>query len=155
MQIKIIAIGRLRHGPEAELISDYTARFKRLSRQIGMGEIEILELEAAKSSPEREAELIVKALPPGYRVIGLDERGRMMPSERFAETLSELRAEGLPGVAFLIGGASGFAPEIRARCDALLSFGAMVWPHALVRAMLCEQLYRAGAILTGSPYHKA
>ena len=57
--------------------------------------------------------------------------------------------------AILIGGADGLDPSLRDRADLVLSFGAMVWPHMLVRVMLAEQLYRAATILAGGPYHRA
>jgi 23S rRNA (pseudouridine1915-N3)-methyltransferase len=77
-----------------------------------------------------------------------------MSSPQFAEKLSGWRDQGAQDIAFIIGGADGLLPEMRANADAKLSFGAMVWPHMLARVMLCEQLYRAASILAGSPYHR-
>ena len=54
----------------------------------------------------------------------------------------------------MIGGADGLSPEVLARADETLAFGVQTWPHALVRAMLAEQVYRAVTILAGSPYHR-
>ncbi|HSG55993.1 MAG TPA: 23S rRNA (pseudouridine(1915)-N(3))-methyltransferase RlmH, partial [Paracoccaceae bacterium] len=83
-----------------------------------------------------------------------DERGAVMSSPDFADKLAGWRDAGRGDLALIIGGADGIAPDLRARADASLSFGKMVWPHMLVRVMLAEQLYRAASILAGSPYHR-
>jgi 23S rRNA (pseudouridine1915-N3)-methyltransferase len=101
-----------------------------------------------------EAVLLGKALPAGAAVIALDERGKVRTSPDFAADLAKYRDDGQQDVAFIIGGADGIDPALRAKCDASLSFGKMVWPHMLVRVMLAEQLYRAASILAGSPYHR-
>ena len=75
--------------------------------------------------------------------------------ERFAAALARFRDQGRPEAVCLIGGADGLDPALRDRADLVLSFGAMVWPHMLVRVMLAEQLYRAATILAGGPYHRA
>ena len=85
----------------------------------------------------------------------LDERGSVMSSPDFAQRLARWRDGGVQDLALFIGGADGLDPGLRAGADAMLSFGAMVWPHALVRVMLAEQLYRAATILAGSPYHRS
>jgi 23S rRNA (pseudouridine1915-N3)-methyltransferase len=85
----------------------------------------------------------------------MDERGKVMTSPSFADQLGGWRDQGRLDVAFVIGGADGLDPTFRAKADAALSFGKMVWPHMLVRVMLSEQLYRAASILSGSPYHRA
>ncbi len=77
-----------------------------------------------------------------------------MTSPEFAAQLGTWR-DAARDVAFVIGGAGGIDPALRDRADAAFSLGAMVWPHLLVRVMLAEQLYRAAAILAGSPYHRA
>ena len=78
-----------------------------------------------------------------------------MSSPDFANQLGIWRDQGRQDVAFVIGGADGIDPSLRAQADASLSFGKMVWPHMLARVMLCEQLYRAASILAGAPYHRA
>ena len=102
-----------------------------------------------------EAELLARVLPAGALIVAMDERGRTLTSPQFAEQIARWRDSGRQDVAFLIGGADGLAPDLRARADASISLGAMVWPHMLVRVMLAEQLYRAATILAGSPYHRA
>ena len=102
-----------------------------------------------------EADLLRRVLPKGALICCLDERGRVEPSPGFAKRLGGWRDAGRSDVAFVIGGADGIDPSLRAEADHMLSFGAMVWPHMLVRVMLSEQLYRAASILAGSPYHRA
>lgn len=101
-----------------------------------------------------EADLIARALPEGATICVLDERGTMDTSPDFADRLAGWRDRGCADLAFVIGGADGLDPAVRSRAHFVLSLGAMVWPHMLVRVMLTEQLYRAASILAGSPYHR-
>ena len=103
----------------------------------------------------RKPRSLRRVLPKGALICCLDERGRVEPSPSFAKRLGGWRDAGRSDVAFVIGGADGIDPSLRAEADHMLSFGAMVWPHMLVRVMLSEQLYRAASILAGSPYHRA
>jgi 23S rRNA (pseudouridine1915-N3)-methyltransferase len=156
MKIRICAIGRLRGGPEAALVDDYLGRLARTGRPLGLGPATLQEIDDRKGGgPAAEGALLARAIPAGARVCALDERGAQMDSPDFAARLAAWRDAGAPEAVFLIGGADGLAPDLRTRADLVLSFGAMVWPHMLVRAMLAEQLYRAAAILAGTPYHRA
>ena len=101
-----------------------------------------------------EAELLSRASAGCKPLIALDERGKTLTSPAFADMLANWRDAGHPEACFLIGGADGLAPELRAKADFSLSLGKMVWPHMLARVMLTEQLYRAASILAGSPYHR-
>jgi 23S rRNA (pseudouridine1915-N3)-methyltransferase len=101
-----------------------------------------------------EAELLARAVPQGAVLVTLDERGKLLTSPDFATQLARWRDAGRQDVAFVIGGADGIDPSLRARADFSISFGQMVWPHMLVRVMLAEQLYRAANILSGGPYHR-
>ena len=155
MRVHICAVGRLRGGPEADLISDYATRFDRTGRALGLGPLSIAEVEDRKGGGMAgEADLLRRAVPRGAVICCLDERGRVDSSPGFADRLGGWRDAGRSDVAFVIGGADGIDPGLRAEADHLLSFGAMVWPHMLVRVMLSEQLYRAASILAGSPYHR-
>jgi len=156
MRVTICAVGRLRAGPEKALIEDYTTRFDRTGRALGLGPLTITEIEDRKGGGmAAEAALLDKALPQGAKVIALDERGKLMSSPDFSQTLARIRDDGNSDLAFLIGGADGLAPDLRARADLSLSLGQMVWPHMLARVMLSEQLYRAASILAGLPYHRS
>ena len=155
MRVHICAVGRLRGGPEADLISDYSTRFDRTGRALGLGPLSIAEVEDRKGGGMAgEADLLRRAVPRGAVICCLDERGRVESSPGFADRLGGWRDAGRSDVAFVIGGADGIDPGLRAEADHLLSVGAMVWPHMLVRVMLAEQLYRSATILAGGPYHR-
>lgn len=156
MKVTLCVVGRLRAGPERILIDDYLTRFDRSGRGLGLGPCRVVEVEDRKGggSPA-EAALLRKAIPRGALVCALDERGKTMTSPEFATQLGQWRDAGRGDLAFVIGGADGIARDLRLDADTRLSFGAMVWPHMLVRVMLAEQLYRAASILAGLPYHRA
>lgn len=155
MRVTICAVGRLRKGPEKALIDDYLDRFDKTGRGLGLGPVDLREVEDKKGGGmPAEAALLDKAIPDGSLICTLDERGKLMSSPDFADMLGKWRDQGCGNVAFVIGGADGIDPALRARADAALSFGKMVWPHMLARVMLSEQLYRAASILAGSPYHR-
>ena len=152
----LVVVGRLRAGPELDLIKDYLTRFDRTGRALGLGPAQVIEVEDKKGGGmAAEAALLEKAIPSGALICCLDERGKVMSSPDFADQLGQWRDRGRQDVAFVIGGADGIDPALRERADALLSFGKMVWPHMLVRVMLAEQLYRAANILSGGPSHRA
>ena len=156
MQISIIAIGRLRHGPELELFNAYQTRFNRMARALGFASLNIVELECKKGGGKpAEAALIAKAIPKTAYVTALDERGEMQSSSQFANTLARHRDQGAGHMVFIIGGADGIDPTLLDKTQAQLSFGPMVWPHLVARVMVCEQIYRAASILAGTPYHRA
>lgn len=144
----------MRSGPEADLVSDYLDRFDKTGRALGLGPVTFQEVEAKKGGMAAEAALLDKAISGSNVVCSLDERGKILSSPAFADLLAKWRDEGRGEVAFVIGGADGIDPSLRAKADFSLSFGQMVWPHMLVRVMLAEQLYRAASILAGSPYHR-
>jgi 23S rRNA (pseudouridine1915-N3)-methyltransferase len=155
LRIAILAVGRLKSGPEADLVADYLARFARTGRSLGLGPASVTEIDTRRGGgPEAEAALIAAKLPQGARLVALDERGRMISSPDFAAMLRGLADSGQRDLAFAIGGADGLAPGLRARADDAISLGPMVWPHLMVRAMLAEQLYRAASILGDGPYHR-
>lgn len=155
MRVQICAVGRLRAGPEAALIDDYTTRFDRTGRALGLGPLTISEVEDKKGGGMKaEAALLERALPKGAVIVTLDERGKLISSPEFAQKLAGWRDSGRSDVAFIIGGADGIAPSLRAQAEFSISLGKMVWPHMLARAMLTEQLYRAASILAGAPYHR-
>ena len=153
--VHICAVGRLRSGPERDLLDDYLKRFDRTGRALGLGPVSVHEVEDKKGGGMRaEASLLEGVIPKGAVICALDERGKLMSSPEFAAMLADWRDMGRADVAFVIGGADGIDPGLRAQADAKLSFGKMVWPHMLVRVMLGEQLYRAASILAGAPYHR-
>ena len=156
MRVHLCAVGRLRAGPEKALVDDYLTRFDRTGRPLGLGPAKVTEVDDRKGGGmSAEADLLRRAIPSGALVCILDERGKTLSSPDFARTLAGWRDSGRSDLALLIGGADGLDPGLRAEAGFALSFGAMVWPHMLVRVMLTEQLYRAATILAGGPYHRA
>lgn len=152
MRLWLAAVGRAKPGPELDL---YTQYVRRLSPPLTLKEVEEKRPLPVPERKAREAELLLAAIPAGAVVVGLDERGKSPGSEEFARRLGQWRDTGTADLAFVIGGADGHGDAVRERASVLLSFGAMTWPHMLVRAMLAEQLWRAQAILSGHPYHRA
>ncbi|WP_420326487.1 23S rRNA (pseudouridine(1915)-N(3))-methyltransferase RlmH [Mameliella sp.] len=155
MRVHLCVVGRLRKGPEKPLVDDYLTRFDRTGRALGLGPTQVIEVEDRKGGGMAgEAALLRRALPSGARVCALDERGHTWTSPEFSEKLADWRDGGAQDLAFVIGGADGIDPGLRAEAQDLMSFGRMVWPHMLVRVMLAEQLYRAASIQAGAPYHR-
>ncbi|MBL9054206.1 MAG: 23S rRNA (pseudouridine(1915)-N(3))-methyltransferase RlmH [Tabrizicola sp.] len=155
MRLHLCAVGRLRSGPERDLVDDYLQRLDRTGRPLGLGPSVEHEVEDKKNlGMAAEAVLLARVIPEGAALCFLDERGKTLSSPEFAATLAAWRDAGRQDAAFVIGGADGIDPTLRAKADVSISFGRMVWPHMLVRVMLAEQLYRAATILAGSPYHR-
>jgi 23S rRNA (pseudouridine1915-N3)-methyltransferase len=153
MKLGVIAIGKPGRGPEAVLADDYAQRATLAGRALGLGPLELIDLEPRKAGKAPEAELILKAAE-GAHLIACDERGKTYSSRAFAEHIAMLRDRGERRLVFAIGGADGLDAGVRAAAGSTLAFGPQTWPHALARAMLAEQLYRAVTILAGSPYHR-
>lgn len=160
MRIVIAAVGRLKEGPERELAANYRKRAEAVGRAFGLREIEIVEIRESRAQDvERrrveESIAIANVIPDRSVVVILDEHGTSTDSATLAARLGQWRAEDRPAACFLIGGADGLAPTLRERARLTLAFGTATWPHQLVRVMLLEQIYRAGTILAGHPYHRA
>ena len=153
MKLAIAAIGKPGRGPEALLAADYAARATAAGRALGLGPLELLDLEPRKSGKAPEAELLLAAAE-GAHLIACDERGRTYGSRAFADHIATLRDRGERRLVCAIGGADGLDASVLAAASSTLAFGPQTWPHALARAMLAEQLYRAVTILAGSPYHR-
>ncbi|MBN8630965.1 MAG: 23S rRNA (pseudouridine(1915)-N(3))-methyltransferase RlmH [Rhodobacterales bacterium] len=155
MRLHLCAVGRLRSGPERDLVDDYLQRLDRTGRPLGLGPATEHEVEDKKGGGKAaEGALLSRAIPDGAALCVLDERGKTLSSPELADMLARWRDGGRQDAAFVIGGADGVDPGLRDRADLAVSFGRMVWPHMLVRVMLAEQLYRAATILAGSPYHR-
>lgn len=136
------------------MVEDYRARLNQLARTARIGPLDIVELEdRARKGRDAEGALLLDALR-SEKTIVLDERGAALGSAEFARRLERWRDQGVASAGFAIGGADGHADVVRAAADLTLSLGPMTWPHALARALLAEQLYRAATILTGHPYHR-
>lgn len=155
MKIGVLAVGRLKAGPERALCDDYRARAEAAGRALGVGPVAEREIDARKlATSEAETQALLDAVPEGARVVVLDERGKALPSRELATRIEAWRDGGARDLVFLIGGAEGMTQAARDRADLVLAFGPATWPHRLARAMLYEQIYRALTILGGSAYHK-
>jgi 23S rRNA (pseudouridine1915-N3)-methyltransferase len=152
VRIVIAAVGRARKGPEQALIELYR---QRLRWPMEIREVEEKRPLNSAGRKRREAALLRAVIPGDAVIAALDERGKSLGSKAFAAQLGQWQDTGRRDVAFLIGGADGLDPELRAGADLVISLGPMTWPHLLARSMLVEQLYRAECILAGHPYHRA
>lgn len=143
--VEIIAVGRLKkNSPFYTLFDDYARRLQ--------GKFTLVELEGYNQQDELQK--ITEKLSPSNTLIIMDERGKALPSVKFARKLEEFQTIKPGKMQFVIGGADGLSDEIRARADMLIGFGAQTWPHMLARVMLIEQIYRAQQILANHPYHR-
>jgi 23S rRNA (pseudouridine1915-N3)-methyltransferase len=150
MMLRLIAVGRLRGGPEAELFDRYSARLRP--------KFALTEIAEARGTPaevkRREGLALLAALPDPAFVVALDSGGSTPDSEELARLLERWLGSGQT-ICFLIGGAEGLDATVLKRAGYVLSLGRLTWPHFLVRSMLAEQIYRARSIATGHPYHRA
>lgn len=153
MKIAVVAIGRLPRSPETELVKLYAERATASGRALGLGPVEVIEVESRKPGKAAEAEALRSHLADSH-VVACDERGKARPSRAFAEEIGALRDRGVRRLVFVIGGADGLDAELVRAAQGTLAFGPQTWPHAMARAMLTEQIYRAVSILAGSPYHR-
>lgn len=148
--LRLIAVGRLGSGPEEALFTRYAVRLRPGLR--------VEEVPDGRGHPveikRREADALLSAVPAGAYAVALDSGGSEYDSMTFAARLAGWRDTGR-SVCFLIGGAEGFDKRVMARADHIWSLGQLTWPHLLVRTLLAEQLYRAQAIASGHPYHRA
>jgi len=160
VRLQILCVGRLKAGPERQLIARYSERIGPAGRAVGLGPVDLREI--AESSARRpddrkidEALRLAALLPEGSALWVLDEKGANLTSEDFARDLAKLRDDGAASLAFAVGGADGLDASLRQRANRTIAFGAMTLPHQIVRVLLLEQLYRAATIMSGHPYHRA
>jgi 23S rRNA (pseudouridine1915-N3)-methyltransferase len=148
--MRLIAVGRLRAGPEAELFERYNSRLRP--------KLVVTEVPDGHGAPaeikRREAEALLAALPADAYAVALDLGAPPVSSEQFAQRLEAWLANG-QNLVFVIGGAEGLAKPVLERANHVLSLGMLTWPHMLVRVMLAEQIFRARAMASGHPYHRA
>ena len=142
--VHLIAVGKMKSGPHKDLFDDYK---KRLTARF-----DLTELDARTTGDEHKK--ILETIDPSKPLILCDERGKNMNSRDMAAALSKIAETRGGPLQFVIGGADGMNDDIRTKADLSISFGAMVWPHMLVRVMLMEQIYRCQQILAGHPYHR-
>lgn len=154
MDLRIVAIGRIGKGAAADLVAEYLKRSQRLIRTAGIGAITIHEIDERKLHGAPAEHQALRAALAAERYWALDERGQIQSSPEFSQNLINAAMRGNDRLNLVIGGADGLDDGLRAKAEAQISFGKMVWPHMLVRVMLFEQIYRALSIHSGLPYHR-
>ena len=154
MHISLISIGKLKSGPEKDMVDDYVSRFNKAGPGIGLRSLKLVDLASGGGLPA-EGERLLGAIPDGAKVLRLDEHGPQWSSVKLSNQVAKWRDDGLGHLSFLIGGAEGYSDAVRDVCKDTLAFGPQTWPHRLVKVMLAEQLYRAVSLQAGLPYHKA
>ena len=158
MRATCLAIGRLKAGPERDLVERYAERLSSTGRVAGFSGIDILELPESRagdgaSRKQDEAERLIQKLPENALIVAFDERGKTMDSAQFAAIVKHCGENARP-LTLVLGGPDGFASSFRNSADHLVAFGKLTMPHQIVRALVLEQLYRATTILSGHPYHR-
>jgi len=159
MKIDILAIGKMKKGPEAQLLDTYLDRTAKAGRNLGITSVNLHtpveskkpETDARKSD---EAQQLLSYLPPNAKLIAFDEHGDDLNSRQFSKLLQDALDDGAPSLAFAIGGPDGHGLELLNRSNRTIRLGRLTWPHQLVRILAAEQIYRATTILNGHPYHR-
>lgn len=156
MNIKVIAVGKIKEQGFKLLVDEYT---KRLSPYCSFSVVEIpaqsiKDDSLAEKYMQEEADKILAVLKPNSFIITMEIEGKNLSSEDFAQKINDISKEGVNEICFIIGGANGIAQSLRAKSNFKLSFSKMTFPHQLARVMLIEQIYRAMKILAKEPYHK-
>ena len=159
LRVVLICVGRTKAGAERDLSQRYLERAKAAGRSDGLAfELRELDESRARRSDDRkaeEAEAIRGVIKSDTHLIALDEGGASIDSLAFASLLSKARDEAVGSMALVIGGPDGLAPVLLRDARKVIAFGALTWPHQIVRILAAEQLYRAVTILSGHPYHRS
>jgi 23S rRNA (pseudouridine1915-N3)-methyltransferase len=156
VRIHLLAVGTRMPSWVVEGYREYT---KRLPRECSLQLVEIPPAKRHKSlsaeqARQQEGQAILAALPKDCSVVALDVRGKPWSTETLAAQLDDWLVSGRD-VALLVGGPDGLSDACLERADQRWSLSALTYPHALVRIVLAEQLYRAWTINTGHPYHRS
>lgn len=158
MKVTLVATGK---SGEKWLSEGMETYIRRLAHYTSFHYVEVddVRIKAKKPEPDtiktEEGKRILRHISPGDFVVLLDERGKTLSSEGFADFFSKHHLAGTKHVLFIIGGAHGFSSEVIQRSDAKLSLSAMTFPHRLIRLFILEQIYRAHTLIKGEPYHHA
>ena len=159
MQVRIIAVGKIKERFLTEGIAEYE---KRLTPYLKLAIVEVADEKRGVHSSagheqlikDREGDRILAAIPEGAYVVALDVRGKEMSSEALAVRLHDWQLAGTNSIAVIIGGDLGLSGAVLSRADLRLSLSSMTFTHQMVRMIILEQIYRACRINSGEPYHK-
>jgi 23S rRNA (pseudouridine1915-N3)-methyltransferase len=157
MRITICAVGRMRTGPEQDLIDHYLKLLKGTAPRAGFTSVDVIEIDDRKSprgiaGQSWQAEQLLNKASNVSQIIALDENGKTLGSPDLAKKIGDWRDQN-QDLAFLIGGPDGHGQEVLNEANFTWALGPATWPHMLVRALVIEQIYRSSCILTGHPYH--
>lgn len=159
MRVVVAAVGRLKSGPEQELVARYADRTKKSGKPVGITSLELVEIPESRANnsdqrKDEEAETLLAKLGPNPHIFAFDERGKNGSSPEFAREIKAALDAGNGELVFIIGGPDGLAQSMRDKAKQIVSFGKLTMPHQLVRVLVLEQIYRATTILTNHPYHR-
>lgn len=160
MQISILAIGRMKSGPDLSLLERYMDRTNKSGKSLHLSGPDLREFSESRAATtdlrkQEEAIQLLSATTPDTYLVALDEHGRDVSSMQFADIIRDLRDDGTRHLAVAIGGPDGHGKDLLQKANKTIRLGSMTWPHQLVRILLAEQIYRATTILSGHPYHRA
>ncbi len=152
MKIRVLWVGKTQEEWVRRGIDEYAGRLRRYV-SLEVAEVREGKEGSAVAIREQEGERLARLVGKNARLILLDERGEEMTSPAFADFIARCRDGAVPELAFVVGGAYGFAESIRARAAKTISLSRMTFTHQMVRIFLLEQIYRGFTILNGEPYH--
>lgn len=160
MRILLAAVGKLKAGPDRDLFDRYWERLDASGRKIGITSVKSIELPESRASngadrKSDEADRLLRLCGNAGSVVALDEAGKSLTSQTFAQFIRRRCDAGVPELAIVIGGPDGHGASVLKRADLILNLGTMTLPHGMARIVIAEQLYRATMILSGHPYHRA
>lgn len=160
MRVRVLAVGRLKRGPERELVERFAGRVRRAGPVAGLSALDIVELPEARAADARsrkaeEARALLSRIPDTRcAVVALDEGGALLDSAAFAKLLADNRDDGLQDMVFVVGGPDGLGRDVLDRAKSRVALGRLTWPHQIVRVLLLEQIYRSVTLLNNHPYHR-
>jgi len=160
LRLTVVAVGRMKAGPERALLARYVERAGALAASVGFSRVDWREIPEGRSGRvedrrAEEARAILAAVPKDGWLAALDERGAALTSAQWAAEIRRARDGSMPAYAVAIGGPDGLAPSVKTGAAMQMRLSGFTLPHGLARVVLAEQLYRATTILTGHPYHRA
>ena len=152
MKIIIIAHGKIKNGPELDLISEYVTRF---NKQFSSNFLTSLEISESNEAESQFYEKVSRILAGKQSIVLLDRNGEQIDSEGITQLVTSFSEKGISQLSFVIGGATGFPKQLISKAKKIIALSRMVFPHKIARLILVEQLYRAKCIINRHPYHKA
>jgi len=155
MKLGLLVCGKLKPGPETDLVQDYLARAKKQGRSLGVTDVLCKQVTVrAGSSVIAVSRSALEASAAGCKRVMLDESGKNLTTKQFSSQINLWREQGAANILLMVGPADGWDSEALKQADLVLSFGKMTWPHKLAQVMAAEQIYRIVSVLSGSAYHR-